>query len=38
MGLSWREQDQRTWPDFFKPTERVGKSILLYYVPPRAGR
>jgi 4-amino-4-deoxy-L-arabinose transferase-like glycosyltransferase len=38
MGRSSSEKDQRTWPDFFKPTERVGKSILLYYVPPRAAR
>jgi 4-amino-4-deoxy-L-arabinose transferase-like glycosyltransferase len=24
------------WPDRFKPRERVGKSILLYYFPPAA--
>ncbi len=24
------------WPDQVKPTERVGKSILLYYFPPEA--
>jgi hypothetical protein len=23
------------WPDRYKPTERVGKSILLYYFPER---
>jgi hypothetical protein len=23
------------WPDFIKPAERVGKSILLYYISPR---
>lgn len=25
-----------TWPDQIKPTERIGKSILLYYFPPEA--
>ena len=25
------------WPDRFKPTERVGKSILLYYFPAGGG-
>jgi 4-amino-4-deoxy-L-arabinose transferase-like glycosyltransferase len=27
--------DISLWPDRFKPTERVGKSILLYYFPER---
>ncbi len=35
MGLQMSEPDVRVWPDFVKPTERVGRSILLYYVPPR---
>jgi 4-amino-4-deoxy-L-arabinose transferase-like glycosyltransferase len=28
--------DRPIWPDQVKPTERVGKSILLYYFPPEA--
>jgi 4-amino-4-deoxy-L-arabinose transferase-like glycosyltransferase len=38
MGRSWGEKDKPTWPDSIKPTERVGKSILLYYVPLRTSR
>ena len=40
MGLMLERPGERTWPDFLKPTERVGRSILLYYVPPQpaAGR
>ena len=30
----WKESDLFRWPDRFKPTERVGKSILLWYFPP----
>jgi hypothetical protein len=33
MGGQW---DRPVWPDQLKPTERVGKSILLYYFPPEA--
>ncbi len=36
MGLQMNEPGAETWPDLFKPAERVGKSILLYYVPPQA--
>jgi hypothetical protein len=36
MGLQMNDPGTATWPDVFKPTERVGKSILLYYVPPQA--
>jgi hypothetical protein len=35
MGLMSDHPGERTWPDFVKPTERVGRSILLYYVPPQ---
>jgi Dolichyl-phosphate-mannose-protein mannosyltransferase len=35
MGLIFDHPGERTWPDFVKPTERVGRSILLYYVPPQ---
>jgi hypothetical protein len=28
----------RIWPDRFRPLERVGKSILLYYFQPAPGR
>lgn len=27
---------REVWPDRYKPTARVGKSILLYYFPPEA--
>ncbi|MCU1272909.1 MAG: glycosyl transferase, family 39 [Bryobacterales bacterium] len=36
MGLRMQEPGTRVWPDFMKPTERVGTSILLYYVPPQS--
>jgi 4-amino-4-deoxy-L-arabinose transferase-like glycosyltransferase len=35
MGFRLQQPDVRLWPDFTKPVERVGKSILLYYVPPQ---
>jgi hypothetical protein len=35
VGL-WKESDLFRWPDRFRPTERVGKSILLWYFPPTA--
>ncbi|HTC34135.1 MAG TPA: glycosyltransferase family 39 protein [Bryobacteraceae bacterium] len=35
IGLAMNDHGQ-TWPDVVKPTERVGRSILLYYVPPQA--
>ena len=40
MGLPLNDRNDQTWPDVVKPTERVGRSILLYYVPPQtpAGR
>jgi hypothetical protein len=34
MGLKMQEPGTKVWPDFMKPTERVGRSILLYYVLP----
>jgi hypothetical protein len=34
MGLAFGDTAP-TWPDFVKPTERVGRSILLYYIPPQ---
>jgi 4-amino-4-deoxy-L-arabinose transferase-like glycosyltransferase len=33
VGL-WKESDLFRWPDDIPPTERVGKSILLWYIPP----
>jgi hypothetical protein len=30
-----RQPGDRVWPDVVQPTERVGKSIYLYYIPPR---
>jgi 4-amino-4-deoxy-L-arabinose transferase-like glycosyltransferase len=35
MGLQLQEPGTRVWPDFKKPTERVGGSIVLYYVLPK---
>jgi len=35
MGLPLDDPNGTTWPDVVKPTERVGRSILLYYVPPQ---
>ncbi len=34
FGLRMDEPKTRVWPDFVKPVERVGSSILLYYLPP----
>ena len=33
VGL-WKESRLFLWPDWIKPRERVGKSILLWYFPP----
>jgi hypothetical protein len=33
LGLGDRHPEAALWPDRIAPTERVGKSILLYYVP-----
>jgi hypothetical protein len=35
LGLLNTRMDVRLWPDRFKPLERVGKTILLYYFPPQ---
>ena len=35
MGFRLQQPDVRLWPDYTKPVERVGKSILLYYIPPQ---
>lgn len=34
MGLNDRYPDLVLWPDQQKPTERVGRSVFLYYFPP----
>jgi hypothetical protein len=36
MGLRTQEPETRLWPDSVKPSERVGRSILLYYNASRA--
>jgi 4-amino-4-deoxy-L-arabinose transferase-like glycosyltransferase len=33
LGLYNEHPEVRLWPDVWKPTERVGKGTLLYYVP-----
>jgi 4-amino-4-deoxy-L-arabinose transferase-like glycosyltransferase len=38
MGLLLDEPGEGTWPDIVKPTERVGRSILLYYIPPQPAK
>lgn len=35
MGFRLQQPNVRLWPDYVKPVERVGKSILLYYIPPQ---
>ncbi len=37
LGLKREHPDFKLWPERLRPTERIGKGILLYYVPP-AGR
>jgi 4-amino-4-deoxy-L-arabinose transferase-like glycosyltransferase len=37
LGLQMNDPDSQTWPDVIPPTERIGKSILLYYIPPQLG-
>jgi len=34
LGMGEKYQEYRPWPDLAKPTERVGKGMLLYYFPP----
>jgi hypothetical protein len=34
----WKEMRVVDWPDQVPPTERVGKGMLLWYVPPVGGR
>jgi 4-amino-4-deoxy-L-arabinose transferase-like glycosyltransferase len=38
MGWFDRNPGARPWPDYVKPTERVGGGILLYYLPPEQFR
>ncbi len=33
LGLQMNDPTAQTWPDLIPPTERIGKSILLYYIP-----
>jgi hypothetical protein len=30
-----RLQHEKPWPEEFRPLEQIGKSMLLYYFPPR---
>jgi hypothetical protein len=38
MGWFNTNPEQPTWPDRFRPRERVGRGILLYYFPPEQFR
>lgn len=35
--MDWKVSGSPAWADRLKPEERIGRSILLYYVPPRTG-
>jgi hypothetical protein len=34
MGLNEEHPEVQLWPEVLKPTERVGASTLLFYIPP----
>lgn len=34
MRLQQQDPSIRPWPDLVQPTERIGRTILLYYIPP----
>ncbi|QOY88893.1 hypothetical protein [Paludibaculum fermentans] len=36
LGLYDQYPELTLWPDLLKPTERIGASTLLFYVPPAA--
>jgi hypothetical protein len=36
LGLYERYMDVKTWPDLIPPAERIGKGMLLWYIPPAA--
>ncbi|MEI9812436.1 MAG: glycosyltransferase family 39 protein [Acidobacteriota bacterium] len=36
MDLGIKKKDVPVWPDSLPPTERIGRGIRLYYVPPEA--
>ena len=38
LGLQMNDPTAQTWPDLIQPSERIGKSILLYYIPPQAAQ
>jgi hypothetical protein len=35
--MDWKVSGSPAWADRLKPEERIGRSILLYYVQPRTG-
>jgi hypothetical protein len=37
LGLNKDHPEIRLWPDSIKPTERIGKGVLLWYFPPGRG-
>lgn len=38
FGLMNKYPQYKLWPDRYPPTEKVGKTILLYYFPPAAAQ
>jgi hypothetical protein len=36
FGLFGKYPQLKLWPDRYRPRERVGKGILLWYFPPAA--
>jgi len=35
LGLFFDYPDTKLWPDQYKPSERVGQGVLLYYFSPQ---
>jgi len=38
LGLNKEHPEARLWPEHVRPTERVGKGVLLWYFPPNRAR
>jgi hypothetical protein len=34
LGLYDEHPEAKLWPEYIKPTEKVGKGVLLWYFPP----
>jgi 4-amino-4-deoxy-L-arabinose transferase-like glycosyltransferase len=38
LGLNKEHPEVQLWPEHIKPTERIGKGVLLWYFPPNGAR